>query len=52
MIKKKAILTLNDSEYEILRCSYTFTRDTDAKGRPTTGVRGGDPIFLTDDARN
>lgn len=42
MIKKKAILTLNNSKYEILRCCYTFTRDTDAKGRPTTGVRGGD----------
>lgn len=42
MIKRRAILVLNDLEYEILHCGYRFTRKIDAKGRPISGIRGGD----------
>ena len=37
-----AKLRINDSEFDILRMSYGFYRKTDRKGRPGTGLRGGD----------
>ena len=45
MIIDRAVLKIDESEYDILRMSYGFYRRTDAKGRPATGVRGGD-IFV------
>ena len=37
----KAKLLLKSSEYEALCCDYSFSRGTDAKGRPATNVYGG-----------
>lgn len=41
-----AKLRINDSEFDILRMSYGFYRKTDRKGRPGTGLRGGDIYVL------
>ena len=37
----RAKLQLADDEYDALSCDYSFHRDVDAKGRPTTNVYGG-----------
>jgi hypothetical protein len=37
----KAKLKLGGKEFDVLHCSYTFRRDVDAKGRPSSGVYGG-----------
>ena len=41
MIINKAILKINEEEFNILRLQYTFHRETDAKRCPITGLRGG-----------
>ena len=41
-----AKLRINDSEFDILRMSYGFYRKTDRKGRPGTGLRGGNIYVL------
>lgn len=42
MINGRAILKIDNTKYDILRCGYTFKRDIDAKGRPLAGLQGGD----------
>jgi len=37
----KAKLKIGSKELDVLHCSYTFRRDVDAKGRPSSGVYGG-----------
>ena len=37
----RAKLKLEDCEYEALDCDYSFHRNVDAKGRPTSSVCGG-----------
>jgi hypothetical protein len=37
----KAKLELGGKKFDVLHCSYTFRRDVDAKGRPSSGVYGG-----------
>ena len=37
----KGKLLLEDSEYKVLSCDYSFCRDVDAKGRPKSNVYGG-----------
>lgn len=37
----KATLTFSGKEYDVIYCSYSFNRDVDPKGRPTSGVYGG-----------
>lgn len=37
----KATLKLGSQSYDVLHCSYTFRRDVDPKGRPSSGVYGG-----------
>jgi hypothetical protein len=37
----KATLTFSGKQYDVLQCSYSFYRDVDPKGRPTSGVYGG-----------
>lgn len=52
MNSNRAILRINDSEYNILELNYRFHRSTDAKGRPTTGVRGGEIHVLIESERD
>jgi hypothetical protein len=37
----KASLTIGGKEFDVLHCSYSFRRDVDAKGRPSSGMYGG-----------
>lgn len=37
----KATLNIKGIDYNILQMQYHFHRNTDIKGRPTTGVLGG-----------
>ena len=37
----KAKVKLADSEYNALSCDYSFRRDVDMKGRPSSNVYGG-----------
>jgi hypothetical protein len=39
---RKATLTIEGQSYDLLGVSYSFGRDTDVRGRPTSGCRGGD----------
>ncbi|HRH49194.1 MAG TPA: type VI secretion system tube protein TssD [Panacibacter sp.] len=48
----KAKLKIGGKEFDVLHCSYSFRRDVDAKGRPSSGVYGGSvqlEIESTDD---
>lgn len=42
MIVRRAILKVNNSEYDILRFNHKFQRDIDAKGRPCSNYYGGE----------
>lgn len=42
MITNRAILKINEKEFDILHLQYSFHRNIDAKGRPATGLQGGD----------
>jgi hypothetical protein len=42
----KAKLNFEGKEYDLLDCKYSFRRDIDLKGRPSSGVYGGN-IFIT-----
>ncbi len=37
----KAKLSLGGKTFDVLECSYSFSRSVDAKGRPSSGVYGG-----------
>lgn len=37
----KAKLSFNGKEYDILDCRYSFKRDVDSKGRPSSSIYGG-----------
>ncbi len=37
----KAQLSLGGQKFDVLHCDYAFTRDVDAKGRPSSGIYGG-----------
>ncbi|HPH82762.1 MAG TPA: type VI secretion system tube protein TssD [Flavobacteriales bacterium] len=37
----KAKLKFGSKEYDVLSCSYSFSRDVDHKGRPSSTVYGG-----------
>jgi len=37
----KASLKFGSKEYDVLSCSYSFSRDVDHKGRPASTVYGG-----------
>lgn len=37
----KASLKFGSKEYDVLSCSYSFSRDVDHKGRPSSTVYGG-----------
>lgn len=37
----KTRLTLGSKEFDVLQCSFSLSRDVDAKGRPSSGVYGG-----------
>src|SRR3984957_7290845 len=37
----KAQLKIGGKEFDVLHCSYSFRRDVDAKGRPSSGLYGG-----------
>jgi hypothetical protein len=37
----KAKVKLADSEYDALSCDYSFRRDIDLKGRPSSNLYGG-----------
>ena len=37
----KAEFEVNGKKYRVLHCSYTMSQDTDATGRPSSGVRAG-----------
>ncbi|MCD8177548.1 MAG: hypothetical protein LUE98_09040 [Tannerellaceae bacterium] len=39
---KEITLTLEGQIYPVLRCTYGFNREVDYRGRPTTGLLGGD----------
>ena len=41
----RAILEIEECEYELLRFKYSFGRDTDRKGRPTCPIYGGSFYF-------
>jgi len=36
-----AKLTFNNKEYDVLDCKYSFKRDVDSKGRPSSSIYGG-----------
>jgi hypothetical protein len=37
----KAKLSMGGNNYDVLHSSYTFRRDVDSKGRPSSGIYGG-----------
>jgi hypothetical protein len=37
----RAELTISGQQYDVLNCSFSMSRDTDAKGRPSSNVHGG-----------
>jgi hypothetical protein len=37
----KAQLKIGGKEFDVLHCSYSFRRDVDAKGRPSSNLYGG-----------
>jgi hypothetical protein len=37
----KASLKFEGKEYDVLQCSYSFHRDVDMKGRPSSNIYGG-----------
>ncbi len=41
----RANLSFEGKEYDVLQCNYSFHRDVDLKGRPSSNVYGGS-IFL------
>jgi Hemolysin coregulated protein Hcp (TssD) len=41
----RATLTLAGKEHDVLNCSFNMSRDTDPKGRPSSGVYGGRITF-------
>lgn len=41
----KAQLKIGGKTFDVLHCSYSFRRDVDAKGRPSSGVYGGTVQF-------
>lgn len=41
----KAKLKIGGKDFDVLHCSYSFRRDVDAKGRPSSGVYGGTVQF-------
>ena len=41
----RAILTIEEREYELLRFMYSFARDTSSKGYPTSPILGGTFYF-------
>jgi hypothetical protein len=48
----KASLSIGGTKYDVLHCSYSFRRDVDSKGRPSSGIYGGSvdlEIESTDD---
>lgn len=42
----KAVLKIGSKEYDVMSCSYSFSRDVDGKGKPSSKVYGG-TISLT-----
>lgn len=50
----RAKLKFEGKEYDVLQCNYSFRRDVDLKGRPSSNVYGGN-IYLevesTDDTK-
>lgn len=45
MFPTKIVLKIDDKEYDIFSFCYKFHRNTDTKGRPKTGVLGGDILM-------
>ena len=41
----RASLSMNGAEMDVLACDFELSRDTDAKGRPASGVYGGRVTF-------
>ncbi|MDR3057652.1 MAG: type VI secretion system needle protein Hcp [Prevotella sp.] len=41
----KANLKFEGKEYDVIQCSYSFHRDVDLKGRPSSNVYGGSIIL-------
>ena len=37
----KALCKIGSKEFDVISCDYTFRRDVDAKGRPSSGIYGG-----------
>lgn len=52
MKSNKAILTINNSEYDILRMNQNYQRDTDAKGRPCSVYYGGEILVEVESTGN
>jgi hypothetical protein len=44
----KATLKLGGKEYDVLSSSFTFNRSVDPKGRPSSGVYGGEIHFTVE----
>ena len=44
----KATLKIGSTEFDVLACSYAFSRDVDAKGRPASIVYGGRVDFTVE----
>ncbi|MDR2147762.1 MAG: type VI secretion system needle protein Hcp [Tannerella sp.] len=42
----RAKLQFEGKEYDVLDCNYSFRRDVDAKGRPSSNVYGGN-VYVT-----
>jgi len=41
----RAELTISGAKYDVLNCTFTMSRDTDPKGRPSSNVYGGRITF-------
>ena len=37
----KAMCKVGGKEFDVISCDYSFRRDVDAKGRPSSGIYGG-----------
>lgn len=52
MIAGRAILKVNNSEYDILKFNHKFQRDIDAKGRPCSNYYGGEISVMLETTDN
>lgn len=51
-MQQRITLTINNTCYDVLRCRYGLHRETDSKGRPTTGLLGGTMLVQMESSKD